>query len=185
MLQPTQSVTQTTITQEQPSPATVQVDETVGWKTYTNTKYNYTLRYPSEWEPATCSYAATETGVMKDLILEELDNVEFHRIGWDCPPTDAPWPNFGIYVKDDEPTEPQFFPPVYDRTDRAIEQKPDKQIGNKSYFVYWIVKKEPSPGLDNQIMYYLKNNGKIYSFQVSNKDDISTLEKILSSLKFQ
>lgn len=32
-----------------PTEPTLSPDETAGWKTYTNTKYGYLVRYPSEW----------------------------------------------------------------------------------------------------------------------------------------
>lgn len=173
--QPTQNITQ-------PSPA-AQIDATAGWKTYTNAKYNYTLKYPPEWEVSTCAYADNESGVVRNLIPEQLNDVEFHELGWDCPNTDSFLPYFGIYIKDDKPSDPQFFPPIYGGTDRAIEHKPDKQIGEKLFFVYWIVKKEPSPLPDNEIMYFLKNNGKIYSFQIYENNEL-TIEKILSTFQF-
>jgi hypothetical protein len=53
--------TQTSTTTTTPSTTTTATDPTAGWKTYTNTKYGYTLKYPSDWSITTLGNADPST----------------------------------------------------------------------------------------------------------------------------
>ncbi len=53
---PQKQVTQTS--KSDASPAPTGVDETANWKTYTNTKYGYSVKYPPDWSSGDGSFIA-------------------------------------------------------------------------------------------------------------------------------
>jgi hypothetical protein len=52
-------------------------NQTAGWKTYTNTKYGFSLEYPSDWQIDTSKYADTDLALAKSQDPNGLDGGDF------------------------------------------------------------------------------------------------------------
>ena len=145
--------------------------------TFTNLKHSYSFNYPKEWYLANCKYIY---GGSEDIKPEEEDFVEFHREGWNCPPTDAPWGYMDVFVTSDVGQAM----PTYDNSFQSLEPKIDKTINGNTYKIYWIVNNEPSPAPQKYQYILWREDDLLYIFTVYDIDDIQKLEKTLSTLKF-
>lgn len=69
------SSTKVSTPSSKPATPSSQKDETVGWKTYTSSKYSYSIRYPGDWpisEASNGSLLLNQTSKKAQLTEEEL-----------------------------------------------------------------------------------------------------------------
>jgi hypothetical protein len=117
-------------------------DPTANWKTYTNTKYGYSFKYPSEWK--TRSFAGSQESVdsASSFSLETIDSDSRAMVKLDLN-------NFNTgYLKKYAPTGSEDILPI------------QKQFGENNFYYYGA----GGGGVNYTDQYFYKLNGKILLF---------------------
>ncbi|MBM3282832.1 hypothetical protein FJY90_01135 [Candidatus Gottesmanbacteria bacterium] len=149
-------------------------DETANWKTYKNTKYGYSIKYPDGWE-----YLEVPNQTYQSMI----DQTWFSDVGWPPPQTGARAPIIIDYSK--ENPEINYQPEYYDNY-----KKENITVGDSLSAVK--ISGYNKEGLMNETIVILPVEGKNYKFlsflpsfeQEENKNYNTVLNLMLSTFKF-
>lgn len=155
-----------------PSPT---IDPIAGWKTYTNTKYGYSTKYPKkDWE-----YLEVPNQTYQSMI----DQTWFSNVGWPPPQTGARAPIVIDYAEENPEIhyQPEFF---------ENYKKENITIGDSLSAVR--ISGYNKEGLVNETIVILPVRGESYNFisflpwsgQGENQDFDAVFNLMLSSFKF-
>lgn len=158
----------------------IQSPETIGWKTYTNSKYGFSVKYPESWEVNNRENQNTGPG---DTVPSSA-GIEFVQQG----------PNFILAVDVLENSEKLSLESFFTKWDYACcgpgatSQLPDAVKSAKTVVVEGINGKELVPPIDTvgfAVKWVLINNdNKIYIISISSAQSYSENEKELFFSKF-
>ena len=156
------------------------IDETVGWKTYTNTLYGFEFKYPTGWHTEICADGASYLGVYlgdaSKLVLCESDAPSY---GYVSIVVGKITPNVTInkYVNDtkngmDNPVEKNI---IIDGLQATRIQGKTRSVEGPG----------PEAGLKTVVV-YLQSDDNLYRFiyiDVNRKDESVAFDQILSTFK--
>lgn len=145
--------------------ANVAVDETAGWKTYTNAEFGYSIKYPADW-PIEPDSTATKSAVTIGNIPNE--------------PSAGP---FTVYVKKNDTDVRAFITSYRQGYPDGCGAEQEVTIDGER----WIALdcKEAFAG-QNKKSYFVSHNGSIFHiYFIEGSGEINeTFQKILSTLRF-
>ncbi len=143
------------------SPVPNGTGETANWKTYTNTVYQYSLKYPPHWQY---------------IICQSSNNFYFDP----NPACETDDPGVLTLHIDNEIKQPLIN--ISDEF-QAVSKKV-VTIGNEQGEKILVEKVKPAPGADKITIAAVTHNGKTYTFNLQDINEENTLDQILSTFKF-
>jgi hypothetical protein len=161
-----------------------QISETANWRTYTNEKFGYTIKYPNDW--AYREYPDTQTGAgFRPINQPNEVQYEFINVGAYGSAENEYNVPFDEYVKEAAITEIQNYEKL-----NSIKQI-TTDVGIKAYETTWIYydmrSKEKGTSLPITYIDYQKTVGSKYKtiqINLGNKDYMKIYDQMISTFKF-
>lgn len=141
--------------------------DTTNWKTYSNAKYSFSLKYPNSWGKMECSGTALPADTL--IIGPEFANNPSVLCNTDITPTTS------FYLRDKREALPQNF---------VISSQENTQIGGKNAVKYIITQTQPAPGPNKYIEYIIPLGSKFLVGTINNLNYQSAFDQILTTFKF-
>lgn len=161
-------LTQQKIEQPQPSPSLTaspvptDAGETANWKTYTNTDYGYSVKYPPVWSNITCGSAVL------------FDKEPFFSCATDVSGI------FSISVRN----KTSETPLINTGKEFKVISANLVNIGGKQGERMVTEKVEPAPGADKIIIAAVEYKGKVYTLNLQDINEQVVFDQILQTIKF-
>jgi hypothetical protein len=175
---PASSSNQTPTTAPSPTPTP---DPTSDWKTYTNTKYGYSVKYPSDWKIQSPGGGSNgelcrETGIDSQII--ELSEKELSECGFAGEGLPSPDANITVWVLDEKhSTLENLIGPNYSKL----------QVAGEAAVKYPFTDESALPNI-YATRIYLNHNNNGYIIYLKQSDITGKyemiLDQILSTFKF-
>jgi len=190
--------TSTTITTKKPSTVattspivTATTNPTADWKSFTSTRYGYTIKYPKTWFVNSANSEADFTARGEnpvDYIGGDTYWSNYLKFNYALPdtPVDRQLVSLLVYKTNKSPDE--FFNSTYNDPKTTISAKSEIKINDNDALKFTFTSKE-SPADATHIALIKVSNGMLmfsYSyFRSTGKDDTATFDSMISTLTFK